>query len=162
MLFKDLRPHILVLTISFCFREGYASIPQGHLTYLAPELMRKLTRKGCVLSPDERNTEHSNVYAYRWVSFHIDFHGVACSLEGTSPHCRNFSADQELTLGILKQMRKMGQFIQGAFRKTSTPKILQGVLNSMPPGMRPKFHAEERYKNATPTWVGKFVLEWII
>ena len=53
------------LTISFCFREGYASIPQGHLTYLAPELMRTLTRKGCVLSPEERNTEFSNVYAYR-------------------------------------------------------------------------------------------------
>ena len=57
----------------------------------------------------------------------------------------------------------MEQFIQGALRKTSTPKILQGVLNSMPPaGMRSKFHAEERYKNATPMWVGKFVLEWIV
>ena len=60
-----LRGHTLQLTMGFCFREGYASIPQGHLTYLAPELMRTLTRKGSVLSPEERNTEFSNVYAYR-------------------------------------------------------------------------------------------------
>ena len=56
---------ILQLTMGFCCREGYASIPQGNLTYLAPELMRTLTKKGSVLSPEERNTEFSNVYAYR-------------------------------------------------------------------------------------------------
>lgn len=52
-------------------REGYASIPQGHLTYLAPELMRTLTRKGGVLSPEERNTEWSNVYAYSTILYEI-------------------------------------------------------------------------------------------
>lgn len=52
-------------------REGYASIPQGHLTYLAPELMRTLTRKGCVLSPKECNTEWSNVYAFSTILYEI-------------------------------------------------------------------------------------------
>ncbi|PFX34483.1 raf homolog serine/threonine-protein kinase phl-like [Stylophora pistillata] len=52
-------------------REGYASIPQGHLTYLAPELMRTLSRKGCVLSPEEKNSEWSNVYAYSTILFEI-------------------------------------------------------------------------------------------
>ncbi|XP_068694406.1 kinase suppressor of Ras 1-like [Montipora foliosa] len=52
-------------------REGYASIPQGHLAYLAPELMRTLTRKGCLLSPEERNTEWSNVYAFSTILYEI-------------------------------------------------------------------------------------------
>lgn len=54
----------LVFGNIFC-REGYASILQGHLTYLAPELMRTLIRNGSTLSPRERNTEGTNVYAFR-------------------------------------------------------------------------------------------------
>lgn len=54
----------LVFGKIFC-REGYASILQGHLTYLAPELMRTLIRNGSTLSPRERNTEGTNVYAFR-------------------------------------------------------------------------------------------------
>lgn len=52
-------------------REGYASIPQGHLTYLAPELMRTLSRKGCVLSTEEKNSDWSNVYAYSTILYEI-------------------------------------------------------------------------------------------
>lgn len=52
-------------------REGYASIPQGHLTYLAPELMRTLTRKGCVLFPEGDNTEWSNVYSFSTILYEI-------------------------------------------------------------------------------------------
>lgn len=52
-------------------REGYASILQGHLTYLAPELMRTLIRNGSVLSPRERNTEGTNVYAFSTILYEI-------------------------------------------------------------------------------------------
>ena len=62
----------LVFEKIFC-REGYASILQGHLTYLAPELMRTLIRNGSTLSPRERNTEGTNVYAFRWGCYSVSW-----------------------------------------------------------------------------------------
>ena len=53
---------------------------------------------------------------------------------------------------------------QGAICKSSTLKIGQGFVNSMPNAWQfAKSHMEECYfKKTNPTWVGKFGLVWII
>jgi hypothetical protein len=47
-------------------REGYGSVPQGHLTYLAPEVISKVNvdlSSGRVVDPTPR-TRKMDVYAY--------------------------------------------------------------------------------------------------
>ena len=48
-------------------REDYASVPQGHLTYIAPEILRTIRVQPPYIIEEEPHTMESDVYAFGWV-----------------------------------------------------------------------------------------------
>ena len=50
--------------IATCESEGYASLPQGHLKYIAPEILKKMTALPPSLVTEENYSIESDVFAF--------------------------------------------------------------------------------------------------
>ncbi|XP_038070910.1 kinase suppressor of Ras 1-like [Patiria miniata] len=58
-------------TDGMCDREDYASVPQGHLTYIAPEILRSIRVQPPYVIEAEPHTMESDVYAFGTVLYEL-------------------------------------------------------------------------------------------